>query len=87
MQRGGVKPQGTLQRFQQSNVLGDIIVLVSDHLAILIVPSAGPSITLQYQMGPDSRVSRRRCKPRGPALCGELVPTMPDVSSGVKILT
>ena len=30
MKRGGLKPQGALQRFQQSNVLGDVIVLVSD---------------------------------------------------------
>ena len=30
MKRGGLKPQGALQRFQKSNVLGDIIVLVSD---------------------------------------------------------
>ncbi|MGA8508011.1 MAG: hypothetical protein WB762_20580 [Candidatus Sulfotelmatobacter sp.] len=30
MKRGGLKPQGTLQRFQKRNVLGDIIVLVSD---------------------------------------------------------
>ncbi|MFZ0797164.1 MAG: hypothetical protein WCA13_00920 [Terriglobales bacterium] len=30
MKRPGLKPQGTLQRFKQSNVLGDIIVLVPD---------------------------------------------------------
>ena len=30
MKRGGLKPQGALKRFQQSNVLGDIIVLMSD---------------------------------------------------------
>ncbi|MGA7847491.1 MAG: hypothetical protein WCA13_00180 [Terriglobales bacterium] len=30
MKRFGLEPQGTLQRFHQSNVLGNIIVLVSD---------------------------------------------------------
>jgi len=30
VKRRGLKPQGTLQRFQESNVLGDIIVLVPD---------------------------------------------------------
>ena len=30
MKRLGLEPQGTLQRLQQSHVLGDIIVLVSD---------------------------------------------------------
>jgi hypothetical protein len=30
VQRVGLKPQGTLQRFKQSKVLGDIIVLAPD---------------------------------------------------------
>jgi len=37
-------------------------------------------------MSLDSREIRRRYKPRGPALRGDLVPTMPQVSSRVKML-
>jgi hypothetical protein len=86
MQRGGLKPRAHCSA-SNSNVLGDIIVLMSD-------PSGDPdgavggavNYYFQYQMSLDSRESRRRCKPRGPALRGDLVATMLDVSSHVKTL-
>jgi hypothetical protein len=84
----GLKPQGTLQRFEQSNVLGDIIVLVSD-------PFGDSDCAVGGAVNDDSNARRARIPERAAIdvsheIChcvSELVTTMRDQFPGVKMLT
>ena len=87
MQRLRLKPEGTLQRFEQSEVLGDIIVLAPDRF--------GDSDGAACGAVNDDSNTRRAGIPEGAAIgigheirhCGsELVTTMRQRCPGVKML-
>ena len=88
MKRLGLKPQGTLQRLKQSNVLGDIIVLAPDTFGDSDRAICG---AVNYHSNTGwAGIPERAAIDVGHEIlhCGsELVTTMPDVFSGVKMFT